>query len=99
MFANIFLYWTALADLTNQSSGWNVNESRRMNYYCTLLPSFDVEQQKSLLTGTYHECPLLDFVHDNSASLGHPGQQHSDSSDRQPADIQTTGCCVKLMDL
>lgn len=51
-----------------------------------------------LFTQTYHERPLLHFVDDDSASLGHPSQQHSDSTDGQPADIQSAGCCVQLMD-
>ena len=45
----------------------------------------------------YHECPLLDFEHDDGSSLWHPGQHHGRSANRQPADVQTAGCCVKLM--
>lgn len=73
-------------------------EKRALNYHTSLLPSFGVWQQQRLLTETYHERPLLDFVHDDGASLGHPGQQYSDSSNRQPADIQATGRCIQLVD-
>lgn len=37
-------------------------------------------------------------MHDDSATLGHPGQQHSDSTDGQPAHVQATGRRVQLMD-
>lgn len=46
----------------------------------------------------YHECPLVHFEHDDGAALRHPGQQHRRRSDGQPADVQTAGCCVQLMD-
>lgn len=51
------------------------------------------------LNDSYHESPLLDFVHDDGASLGHPGQQHCDAADGQPADVEAAGRRVQLVDL
>lgn len=56
-------------------------------------------RQPRLLNDSYHESPLLDFVQDDSASLGHPGQQHCDSTDGQPADVEAAGRRVQLVDL
>lgn len=39
----------------------------------------------------------MDFDHDDSPPLWHPGQQHCGSSNEQPAGVQTAGCCVQLM--
>ena len=52
-----------------------------------------------MLEGSYHEGPLLDFEHDDGASLGHPGQQHSDAADGQPAHVQAARGRVQLVNL
>ena len=47
----------------------------------------------------YHECPLLDLDEDHVSALRHPGQQHGDGADGQPAHVQATRRRVQLMDL
>lgn len=88
---------TALRSTSKQSNIWKENNWLQ---YCSAAQFFllCVCKQWRLFTDTYHECPLLDFACDDGASLGHPGQQHSDSADRQPADIQAARCRVQLVD-
>lgn len=35
----------------------------------------------------YHEGPLLDLEQNGPPALGHPGQQHGDDPDGQPAHV------------